>query len=62
MSVNQVIIIITFVSFLCIGHSGGGLPSNLLGMGVKSISTSVEPTICAAVISAADTVFPIIYE
>ena len=43
------------------GHEGGALPCNVRGRpGVKP--PSVEPTICAAVISAADTVFPILYE
>lgn len=43
------------------GHDGGALPSNVRGLpGVKP--PSVEPIICAAVISAADTVFPILYE
>jgi len=43
------------------GHEGGALPCNVRGRpGVKP--SSVEPIICAAVISAADTVFPIFYE
>jgi len=43
------------------GHEGGALPFNVRGrLGVKP--PSVEPTICAAVVSAADTVFPILYD
>ena len=43
------------------GHEGGALPCNVRGRpGVKS--PSIEPTICAAVISAADTVFPMLSE